>query len=57
MLVIWGSEDEPCPYRFGERLAARTGGKFVLFEGANHWAPVERPAEFAALLQEFWAAA
>jgi pimeloyl-ACP methyl ester carboxylesterase len=55
VLVVWGSEDEPCPYRFGERLAQRTGGRFVLFEGANHWAPVERPAEYAALLQEFWA--
>ena len=55
VLVVWGSEDQPCPYRFGERLAERTGGRFVLFEGANHWAPVERPAEYAALLQEFWA--
>ena len=56
VLVVWGSEDQACPYRFGERLAQRTGGEFVLFEGANHWAPVERPSEFAALVQEFWAA-
>ena len=56
VLVVWGSEDQPVPFRFGERLAARVGGRFVLFEGANHWAPVERPQEYAALLEEFWAA-
>jgi len=55
VLVVWGSEDEPCPARFGHRLAERTGGECVVFEGANHWAPVQRPAEYAALLQEFWA--
>jgi pimeloyl-ACP methyl ester carboxylesterase len=56
VLVVWGSEDQPVPVRFAHRLAERVGGTCVVFEGANHWAPVERPAEYAALLQEFWAA-
>ena len=55
VLVVWGSDDPYCPaHPFADRLAARTHGRLEVLEGAGHWAPIERPAEFATILQEFW---
>jgi len=55
-LVIFGVGDPYVAPRFGERLAERTGAKFVSFEGCSHWWPHQRAAEAAALLNEHWAA-
>ena len=38
----------------GERLAHRTGARFVTFPERSHWWPLERPAEAAAALERFW---
>jgi pimeloyl-ACP methyl ester carboxylesterase len=54
-LVIWGADDPYVASRFGERLAERTGAKFVSFEGCSHWWPHQRAAEAASLLNDFWA--
>jgi pimeloyl-ACP methyl ester carboxylesterase len=54
-LVIFGADDPYVPPRYGERLAERTGAKFVSFEGCSHWWPHQRAAEAAALLNEHWA--
>jgi pimeloyl-ACP methyl ester carboxylesterase len=54
-LVIFGADDPYVPPRYGERLAERTGAKFVAFEGCSHWWPHQRAAEAAALLNEHWA--
>jgi pimeloyl-ACP methyl ester carboxylesterase len=53
-LVIFGANDLYVPPRYGERLAERTGAKFVAFENCSHWWPHQRPAEAAALLNEHW---
>ena len=55
-LVIYGADDPYVPPRFGERLAQRTGARFVAFEGCAHWWPHQRANEAAALLNEHWAA-
>jgi pimeloyl-ACP methyl ester carboxylesterase len=54
-LVIWGADDPYVGVQFGERLAERTGAKFVSFEGCSHWWPHQRAADAAALLNEHWA--
>jgi pimeloyl-ACP methyl ester carboxylesterase len=36
-------------------MAQRTGARLVVFEDAGHWWPLEKPAEAAAALEEFWA--
>jgi pimeloyl-ACP methyl ester carboxylesterase len=54
-LVIFGADDPYVPPVYGERLAARTGAKFVAFEECSHWWPHQRAAEAAALLNAHWA--
>ena len=54
---VWGDGDPYVTPRFGERLAARVRGELVLLRGCGHWWPLERPAEVAAALERFWAAA
>jgi pimeloyl-ACP methyl ester carboxylesterase len=54
-LVIFGADDPYVPPRYGERLAERTGAKFVSFAGCSHWWPHQRAAEAAALLNAHWA--
>lgn len=56
-LVFWGADDPYGDVRFGERLAERVRGELVVLPGCGHWWPVERPAEVAAALERFWAAA
>jgi pimeloyl-ACP methyl ester carboxylesterase len=53
-LVIWGAGDPYVAARFGERLAERTGAKFVSFDNCSHWWPHQRPTEAAALLNAHW---
>jgi len=55
-LALWATDDPYVPVRYGERLAARVGGPLVLLEGCGHWWPLQRPAEVAAALEDFWAA-
>ena len=54
-LVIFGADDPYVPPLYGERLAQRTGAKFVSFDGCSHWWPHQRAADAAALLEEHWA--
>jgi pimeloyl-ACP methyl ester carboxylesterase len=53
-LVLWGKDDPYAGPEFGQRLAERTGAKFVAFEGCGHWWPYTRAAETAGLLEEHW---
>lgn len=55
-LILWSRDDPYVPPLFGERLAARVHGRLHFFEGCGHWWPLERPAEAARLLEEFWRA-
>lgn len=52
-LVIWGKEDPYVQVRFAERLAERVAGELLVLD-SRHWWPVERPAEAAAAITEFW---
>jgi pimeloyl-ACP methyl ester carboxylesterase len=55
-LVVTGSDDRACPPRHGRRIAeAVAGARFVLLEGEAHQPFQERPAEFDALVEAFWA--
>ncbi len=56
-LALWATDDPYVDARYGERLAARTGGRLVLLEGCGHWWPAQRPEEVAAILSSFWASA
>ncbi len=53
-LVIWGKDDPFGPMDLAQRMAKRTGAKFVAFEGCSHWWPVQRPKETAEALESFW---
>jgi pimeloyl-ACP methyl ester carboxylesterase len=55
-LVIVGADDPYVPPVFGQRLAERTGARFVALDGCSHWWPHQRAAEAAALLNEHWQA-
>jgi pimeloyl-ACP methyl ester carboxylesterase len=52
-LIIWGKDDPYVPVRYAERLAERVAGELVVLD-SRHWWPVERPAEAAAAMTEFW---
>ena len=49
-LVLWDERDPYAAPTWGERLACRTGARFVSLPECSHWWPLERPAEVAALL-------
>ncbi len=53
-LLIWGANDPYMGAEFGRRMAQRTRAEFVLLEDTSHWWPLQRPAEAAAALEEFW---
>ncbi len=53
-LVIWGKDDPFGRMDFAQRMAKRTGAKFLAFEGCSHWWPVQRPKETAEALESFW---
>jgi pimeloyl-ACP methyl ester carboxylesterase len=54
-LVLWGAGDPYAEARFGERLAQRTGARFVSYPECGHWWQLQRPAEVAAELRAHWA--
>jgi pimeloyl-ACP methyl ester carboxylesterase len=53
-LILWGELDPFAPPVWGERLAARTGAKLVVFPGCSHWWPLQRAADVATLLTQHW---
>jgi pimeloyl-ACP methyl ester carboxylesterase len=53
-LILWGELDPYAAATWGERLAARTGARFVPLPACHHWWPLERPAEAAAQLTTHW---
>nr|WP_316640269.1 alpha/beta fold hydrolase [uncultured Roseateles sp.] len=55
-LVIAGSRDEATPPAMSEAIAAQIPGARLASLDAAHLSAVEKPAEFAALLSQFWAA-
>ena len=54
-LMIWGGKDPYMPIDFARKMAERTGARLLVFEDSSHWWPLEKPAEAAATLEEFWA--
>lgn len=56
-LILWGEKDPYAEPRWSERLAQRTGARFVVFSGCSHWWPLERPEEVAAELRRLWSGA
>ena len=53
-LCVCGSEDASTPPSSVQSLAARLpDAEYVEIHGAGHLAPVERPAEFAAIIRRF----
>ena len=54
-LLIWGGKDPYMPIDFAHKMAERTGARMLVFEDAGHWWPLEKPAEAASALEEFWA--
>ncbi|MFW6413357.1 MAG: alpha/beta fold hydrolase [Oceanicaulis sp.] len=56
-LVLWGEHDPYASVAVGERLAARTGARFHMFDDCGHWWPLERAEETAAMLKAHWTAA
>ncbi|MEQ8403645.1 MAG: alpha/beta hydrolase [Oceanicaulis sp.] len=53
-LVLWGEHDPYAGPAFGQRLAARTGARFHMFEDCGHWWPYERAEATAAMLKAHW---
>jgi pimeloyl-ACP methyl ester carboxylesterase len=56
-LVLWGRDDAYVGPEFGERAAARLGGRLVMFDDSGHWWPVTKPVETAAALETLWQSA
>jgi pimeloyl-ACP methyl ester carboxylesterase len=56
VLVVVGEEDAITPPAEAERMANAAGGaELEVVKGAGHMTPVERPAEFGAILRRFLA--
>lgn len=53
-LVFWGDDDPFVPVETAERFCSRHSVPLHRNRDTGHWAPVERPAEFARLLQDHW---
>lgn len=49
-LVAWGDQDPFFSAAQGRRTAEFVGGEFILFQGAGHFLPAERPAELVDAL-------
>jgi pimeloyl-ACP methyl ester carboxylesterase len=54
-LLIWGGKDPYMQVEYARKMAERTGARLHVFEDASHWWPLEKPAEAASALEEFWA--
>ncbi len=53
-LLIWGGKDPYMPVDLARKMAERTGARLLVFEDSSHWWPLEKPAEAASALEEFW---
>ena len=53
-LVLWGADDPYAGPVFGNRLASRTGARFVAYAGCSHWWQLERAHEVAKELEALW---
>ena len=53
-LIVWGYEDAFLPHRFADRLGEATASEAVVKFRANHWVPLERPADLARELEALW---
>ncbi len=54
-LLLWGGNDTYMPVDFARKMAERTGSRLIVFDDVSHWWPLEKPAEAASALEEFWA--
>jgi len=54
-LLIWGGKDPYMQVDFARNMENRTGARLLVFEDSSHWWPLEKPAEAASALEEFWA--
>jgi pimeloyl-ACP methyl ester carboxylesterase len=56
MLIVWGDQDQILPARHFD-VARRTFpvAKHHMFAGTGHMPQIERPKEFAELVQDFYA--
>ena len=54
-LLIWGGKDPYMQVEFARNMAERTGARLLVFDDSSHWWPLEKPAEAASALEEFWA--
>lgn len=53
-LVIWGREDRTCGWEIGVRMFnIIPNARLVVLKGAGHWAPFERPREYAGHVAGF----
>ena len=56
-LIVWGAEDAIAPLDCGERYRqAIAGSRLVTINDCGHMPEMEKPEEFAALIQEFFCA-
>jgi len=53
-LGLWGADDPYVSPDFGRSMAARLGGRAVVFEDTFHWWPIQRAKEAAAELEQLW---
>jgi pimeloyl-ACP methyl ester carboxylesterase len=53
-LLVWGADDVAYPVeRFARRFEADIAdAELVVMEGCGHYAPLERPFEFARIMRE-----
>lgn len=52
-----GERDPYAAPRFGQRLAERTGARYLALPGCSHWWQLERPGDVAVELRRLWASA
>jgi pimeloyl-ACP methyl ester carboxylesterase len=53
-LVLWGADDPYAAPTFGDRLASRTGARFVSYSACSHWWQLQRAGEVAKELEALW---
>ncbi|MEX0683920.1 MAG: alpha/beta hydrolase [Dehalococcoidia bacterium] len=56
-LMIWGGKDPYMQVEFARKMSERTGARLLVFDDSSHWWPLEKPAEVAQALEDFWASA
>jgi len=54
VLIIWGRNDRTCGVEIGiKALNLIPDSRMVILKGTGHWAPFEKPAEYADILKAF----